>query len=386
MYIKPTLLLIFTALTFSSFGQVSIASNINIYTDSTTKTQILNSLNGFLAQKEKPNKENSYVQKEDLLSMSILLDEIKGIEKSGKFKNNNFYKGYVTDLMVLNANEYLVGLSYIGVNDTLPLLRASFELVAQKVNDVFYFHSVLKQNTVLWKSEKMGSTQFYYKTTFNASNAKKYLKKVDEYDKRLNATDQPTAFYCCDNYHDVLQMIGVDYKSDYSGYSHNTLTSHENGNNLVVDGTTTSDFTTFDPHDLWHDRLHRVLSTEIINRPVDEGCAYLYGGSWGISWDDVLQKFKAYAAANPNADWVSLYNDNKDFAGIQGKPITACYAINALLVQKIEKEKGFSAVIELLSCGKKEVGNENYFKALQKITGIDKANFNANVWMLIKGS
>ncbi len=52
-------------------------------------------------------------------------------------------------------------------------------------------------------------------------------------------------------------------------------------------------------------------------------------------------------------------------------------------MQKIEKENGFPAVIELLSCGKKEAGNENYFNALKKITGIDKANFNKNVLQLM---
>ena len=64
----------------------------------------------------------------------------------------------------------------------------------------------------------------------------------------------------------------------------------------------------------------------------------------------------------------------------------AAYVINALLVQKIEKEQGFAAVMELLSCGKYEKGNENYFKALEKITGINKANFNAEVWKLVRAT
>ena len=62
------------------------------------------------------------------------------------------------------------------------------------------------------------------------------------------------------------------------------------------------------------------------------------------------------------------------------------YVLNALIVQKIEKEKGFPAVLELLGCGKREKGDENYFKALEKITGITKANFNTSMSEFIKKS
>ena len=58
----------------------------------------------------------------------------------------------------------------------------------------------------------------------------------------------------------------------------------------------------------------------------------------------------------------------------------------ALLAKKIEQEKGFPAVLELLSCGKKQKDNENYFAALEHLTGISKATFNSNVWDLIKAN
>ena len=60
------------------------------------------------------------------------------------------------------------------------------------------------------------------------------------------------------------------------------------------------------------------------------------------------------------------------------------YFLNALIVQKIEKEKGFPAVTGLLGCGKREKGDENYFKALESTTGITKANFNNAMSELIK--
>jgi hypothetical protein len=179
-------------------------------------------------------------------------------------------------------------------------------------------------------------------------------------------------------------VLGVEYKADYNGAKSNVLTALENNINLTINGWN-SNLHRFDPHDLWHERLRAVMSSNVINRPVDEGCAYLYGGSWGYTWTEVLTKFKKYVADNPNADWLNLYIEVKNFEDGE-KPLKVPYMLNALIAQKIEKEKGFAAVMELLSCGKKEQGDENYFKALEKITGISKADFNAKMWELIKGA
>jgi hypothetical protein len=372
----------------TSDGQTNsfiVAHGITLPKDTTTQNQLLTALNGFLSQKEKPAKENTYVLKAHLLETSALLDEMKHVEENTELKQPAFYKCYLTNVMPLNENDYLIQCSYIGLNETTPVLRASFTMVATKAANQFHFSSPLKQNSLSWKMETVDTTIFHFKNSFNSGNAKAYLKKVAEYDKKLNAPNQPTEFYCCDNFHGVLQLIGVDYKADYNGMSHNTLSVLENNTNLVLDGAVTSDFAKFDPHDLWHDRLRRILSPDIINRPVDEGCAYLYGGSWGVmSWKDVLEKFKAYAAANENADWLALYNDNRIFDEKDAHPLRVDFAVNALFVQKIEREKGFAAVMELLSCGKKEADNANYFKALEKITGISKSNFSSKVASLIK--
>jgi len=168
------------------------------------------------------------------------------------------------------------------------------------------------------------------------------------------------------------------------GVKYNDISSHENNGNLEINGGYNG-ILLFDPHDLWHDRLHRVVSLEVINRPVDEGCAYLYGGSWGNSWNDVLALFKKYATDHPSADWLNLYIKNEKVAE-SNKPEYIAYAINALIVQKIEKERGFATVLELISCGKREPGDDNYFKALEKISSITKTGFNGAVWELIKGA
>ena len=65
-------------------------------------------------------------------------------------------------------------------------------------------------------------------------------------------------------------------------------------------------------------------------------------------------------------------------------PNQADFIVNALLIQKIEKEKGFAGVWELLNVGPFEKGNQKYYQTLEKLTGITKANYNEKIWELVK--
>ena len=185
---------------------------------------------------------------------------------------------------------------------------------------------------------------------------------------------------------ELLQKIGVNYKLAYNSRKLSTFTAIENNTLLIVSGSNNSDFSTFDPHDLWHERLRIVLPSKKTNKPVDEGCAYLYAGSWGISWKQILKTFKQKVSSNSKIDWLVTYEDFYNFGESKERNLLVPYVLNALIIQKLEKEKGFSVILELLSCGKYQKGNENYFLILEKLTGITKSNYNERIWKLINES
>jgi hypothetical protein len=388
--IFSTLLFSFTVFVFGQTKPLIVPTNINLPKDTIIANHLIKSLNGFLSLKENPNKENTFVLKEDLLETSLLLDEMKGIEKSGKYKDDNFYKGYLTNVVQVDNDNFLIQFSYIGINENTPILVASFEILAKQKDNKFYFLSPLKNNAISWQSKKIGNCTFHFKNTLNTKVASEYVKSVAIFDKKLNAPQRQIEWYGCNDFPDVLKTIGVSYKLDYNGRSSTTFNTNENSTLLLVSGADNTNFNSFDPHDLWHERLRNVYSRDIINKPVDEGCAYLYGGSWGLSWEQILKSFKEKVASNPKTDWLALasYEGNQlNFGESQQKHLMADYVVNALLVEKIEKEKGFPAVVEFLCCGKnKKGGNENYFVVLEKLTGINKSNFNESVWALIKES
>jgi len=386
MKLKTILLTISVCVTAITFGQTNsliITADINLPKDTIVSNLLIKSLNGFLSQKENPNNENTFVLNEDLLETSILLDEVKEIEKSKRDNDNNFYKGYLTNVTPLEDSKFLVAFSYIGVNENVPTVVASFEVLARLKDDKFYFLSPLKRNTLLWKTKTIEGITFHYKTFLNENIAKEYAKNVSQFDKKLKSNSNTIEWYGFDDMNDMLKGIGVSYKLLYNSRTSSTFSAKENNSLLIASASDNGSFNSFDPHDLWHERLYNVIPKSKVNKPVDEGCAYLYGGSWGISWNQILNMFKEKVSSNPKSDWLSLYEQFYNFGESKEKHLLVGYVINALIIEKIEKEKGFPAVMELLGCGKYEKTNENYFKALEKLTGINKTNFNDSVWKLI---
>jgi hypothetical protein len=384
MKFSPALMLIF-AVFFANAQTYSLRINPNIILpkDSIESKNLTTSLNNFLLSAQRPNEENRFVFDSEKIETFIQLDEVNSIEKSGIYKDDFFYKPYLTNVMPLIDDQYLVQVSYIGTNENTAYLRASFEFIAHKTGSSFVFSSPLLRNTKNWKIEKVGNTIFHYQNTINKDKIKEFNKLTSLFDAKLKATNKITDYYCTDNIIELQKLIGVDYKSDYNGRTESIWSSSFGDRKLIVLGNNSSTFNEFDPHDTWHDRLYSVTTRSKINRPVDEGCAYIYGGgSWGISWKDVFKKFKDKVASNKNTDWTECKEKPLNF-NTPEIYLYADYVVNALLIQKIEKEKGFAGVWELLNVGPFEKGNEKYYKALEKLTGITKANYNEKIWELI---
>lgn len=376
--------LLFSITALGQVNQIIIPNNINVPKDPIVKKLLLESLNGFLNLKEIPNNENAFVLNEDLLETSVLLDEIKGIEKNGRFTDNKFYKCHLTNATTLEDSTFLIQFSYLGIKENTPILKASFEIIGKQKNGKFYFCSPLKYNTTAWKMKKIGNSLFHYKSSLNVKKAKAFNNQVNNFDKKLNAPISKIEWYGFNNLQEGLRYIGVLYKMDYNGMSSNTFTSSENGTLLQISGTNNEHFDSFDTHDLWHDRLNNVISRSLTNKAVDEGCAYLYGGSWGIGWKEIFKSFKEKVSNKPDTNWLELYGKFENFGKSREAYLMPEYVINALIVQKIEKENGFSAVFELLKCGKYNQNNNAYFEAIEKLSGINRTNFNEKIWELVK--
>ena len=377
-------LLIATIFANAQSKKLIVNEYIGLPKDSIEAKSLINSLDNFLIDAQKPNEENKYILPSQKIETFIQLDEVNGIEKSGRFKDDFFYKPYLTNIVAIEKDKYLMKVSYIGVNEKTPILVGSFEFIAHKTNNSFLFSSPLIRNTKNWKTIKAGNNVFHYENSINIKNVKTFEKLAKTFDEKLKVpANKLSEFYLTTDFVSLQKLIGVDYKLDYNSYSSNTLNSIFGDKKLIILGSNSATFDNFDPHDLFHDRLSLVISRRKVNKPIDEGCAYLYGGSWGISWKELFSKFKSKVCTDKKFYWLANYGKFDNFGESQETHLMVEYVLNALIVQKIEKEKGFEGVWEFLNCGPYEKTNENYFKTLEKLTGITKNSFNDKVWELI---
>ena len=385
---KFTLLCSFLLISFFGFSQTTpiiVHGYIYLPKDSVESKLLLANLNSMLEAAQDKNENNQWVLPSQKVETFILLDEIKSMEKSPGLKNDHFFKPYLNNVIRLSPKQFLIQFSYIGVLDSVSHLKASFEVIAHKYGDRFLFSSPLIKNTTHWKTKEYGQFVFHYKDSLNEDNVSEFVEKAQLFDQKLNSNAGVTEIYCCENRTALLKLFGVNYMMGVNGLVGGVYSSRADGKGLQVSGEG-EHFSRVDVHDLWHDRLGMVKSRREVNKPVDEGIAYLYGGSWGMTWEEILTRFKREVASKQETNWHDIKENPLNFGVSQAEHLMADYVINALLVQKIEKEKGFKGVWQFLDCGPAEKGNENYYRILEALTGISKANYNKEIWELVKRS
>ena len=317
------------------------------------------------------------------LETAALLDELAGLEQAAGQPASG-YRLYLTNLVRLDSANYLLQLAALGVQDQTPRLRASFELRAKRVGGRLLFYSPLQLNATSWHQRQIGAIRFHYPGALDRKAAATYAEQAAFFDQKLSSVGVQTDYYVCGNLPGALRLVGIDSKADYQGKVHDRLSARQPGRLLVLSGDKDTD--QFDPHDLWHERLRNVVAASLINKAVDEGCAFAYGGSWGLSWPVILAQFRAYAQARPGPDWLALYPTPASVSTGGQRPLLVRYVINALIVRDLERTKGFGAVKTLLSCGSYEPTNTHYFEALEQVAGISRANFNATVGALLRAT
>jgi hypothetical protein len=364
-----------------------IPQGIRLPKDSAVRAGLIGSLRGWLEQRTGPDSLNTYVSRAELPATSVFMDELRSIDWYVRRDSGSSCQCYLGNVVLLDSARCLVQLNYMGMRSDTPMLRACCTVLARREGDKWIVSSLLEQHTGGWKTRSIGNCVFHYKAELDARKAGEFVKRIASYDKRLGVTGSSFDFYCCDDWLEATRLMGEDYRSDYNGAARMEFSSDFGNRTIVVSGEKWKDgFNEWDPHDWWHGRLHRVVSPASIYRPVDEGMAYLYGGSWRVyTWSDVLRMFRDYAAAHPDADWLSLYKNGTPLVSTPW-PLFISYAINALIVQRIEKDLGFAAALPLLTCGPKQAGDANYFAALKQVTGVDEAGFTIYVAGLLKGA
>jgi len=385
MKLKNCYTLLFITFCLSINAQTNILKinpDIVMPKDSLESKALLFSVNGFLSAAQK-NSKNKWILPTESTETTLLTDEIVDIQKNEKLKNDSFFNPYLTNIIPLEDNRYLVKVSYLGIHENTSILRASFELVAHKLNDEFLISSPLLMNTQNWKTKNIQNHIFHYPYTINDEMAQIFANKAIFYDDIIKNNTGEFHYYLSKDEFDPLKLFGVEYKSDYNGNDLQRRWISEQGEKLLW--VTNEGILDYDLHDLWHNRIQRVISRKDMHRRVDCHVATIYGGIWGFSWEELFPIFIEKFVIGKNVDWLEHKKNYSYFTtnGKRGerKNYTDDF-IGALLVKKIQRDNGFDGVWELLMT-KRTKDEKEYFTVLEKLTGISKENYNKEVYKLI---
>ncbi|MDR1895931.1 MAG: hypothetical protein LBR10_03985 [Prevotellaceae bacterium] len=371
-----------TLSTNAQTSYLTVGDNIRLPEDSIDRLQLVANLNDFLIAIQHGNTEK-WVLPSEKAETELLIDEMKGMDK----KDSMTFKPYLINVEALaDIKAYSVQVSYMGINKGAPLLRAVFELVAHRTDDRFLFSSPLVRNTRNWKTKTIEYMTFYYQDVAMENTIDKYAKAVMEYDLKFNNTETTKGIYFCNDCDDItciLRLTGIIYDLAANGIDWNAI-DFKVRDKVIKFYTQRHSHREFDPHKLFHAAADNTISPEKRNHYMICGYAYIYAGEFCINWENIQKLFKTRMKYDKKTDWLKLYFDRYNFGESNEKFLLTMQFINALILQKVEKEQGFQSVMELLASGSPYRDEENFFKILEKVTGINKKNFNKEVGKLLQ--
>lgn len=141
-------------------------------------------------------------------------------------------------------------------------------------------------------------------------------------------------------------------------------------------------------HDLFHDYSYRIR-TGRRNGAAEEGIAYSWGNAYyvdgqggTITMSELVPDLRNYMSAHSGVSLLALFREGGDGFSPLAPEVSARNTIAALLSDEVERRKGVEGIRELINCG---AGDDNYFVKLNELIGVNPANFDVRVRVLVDG-
>ena len=362
-----------------TFGQtIYKPPYLNYPMDSSVKTAVLTALDTLFSQL-KNDKLDTVLLGKGRGDFNVL-KSFKGMEDNKKDSIANFYKKQLINIYPISENQYWLSLAFIGAKpNEPPILRAIINLVATNNANQISFATPLSILTKNWQSKQVGNVMYYFRDKINLARANKFNEKNGIIATKLGLPPEKFKFYMCNNYQEILQILGFEYDSENNGV---TREGYGVDNNTIFSIMNNEDFS----HDLFHyysDKFRQMKG----NRTVEEGIAYSWGNAYYptskgemIEQSDLVKSLKLYLKENPTASLFQLFTkDTKIFNSI-AKEISVKSTIASLLCDEVERQKGIEGIKTMIKCGR---GDDNLFKTLESLIAVNAANFDQTVLKLI---
>ena len=379
MRVKTITISILLAISLYANAQTQFAVAEKFYSSlsDTLTEQIINSLDKLLISIDNEKLDTTLVSNENMDFNRNFFADLKGIEQKDTIQK--YFRGQLINLYPIENKQYLLTLTYTKENEIGRILT----FLAKENNGKIVFASPIQYNTKYWKSAKIGTLTYFFPDTIDTKLAESFNQKNIAIAKKLGLPVQNWDVYMCRNYQEVLQIQGYFYEFTQNG---------KINSGWIVDPKTLfsvmndEDFS----HDVFHIYAHKIRGEKRRNYTAEEGIAYLWGNAYyptgktgkAPEQKDLVPLLRQYLQTYKDVMLLDLFEKNPDVLAEYGypKPIMVKSVISGIICEEIEKQKGEDGIIELIKCGS---GDENYFKSIEKLIGINRDNFNVEVKKLI---
>jgi hypothetical protein len=278
----------------------------------------------------------------------------------------------VLKLYPLQDSVYYCSLAFLSNGQVKEILTVLITLNAGRTA----FAIPLGYFTRTWKLKRVGLTTYHYADHINLETATLFDRKNRLIAQKLGLSPERFDFYLCDNYQDILELLGFSYDSASAG---NIDDGYGVDEGTIFSIRHNEDFS----HDLFHYYSGKFRHNKR-NSAADEGVAYSWGNPYYtdkqgamITRHQLVAQLKDYLAHHPEASLLTLFEKNPMIFPSKAKVRSL---LSSLICDEIERRAGANGIKELLDCG---LGDENYFRVTGKLTGITTENFNQEMRELL---
>ncbi|MDR2120229.1 MAG: hypothetical protein LBP64_05060 [Tannerella sp.] len=341
-----------------------------------TRHRIITALDSLLSGIDRQSMDTTLIDRDNYDFNRYFFSYLRNIESKDTVRH--YFKGQLINLYPIAPAQYSLTLLYANNGE----IGRIYTFIAKDDNGKFVFSSPVKYNTQHWKTTAADSITIYYPDTINLERAREFDRKNVLMASKFNLPVKDFEMYMCRNYQEVLQLQGCLYESGRNGVVNE---------GDIIDPKTL--FSIKDDEDFSHDVLHMYaahIRGKVRNRAAEEGLAYLWGNAyWYIDGigkipdqPEMVAALRQYLAEHSEADLLNLFDESPYVLTEYGypKPVYLKYIIAGVICEAIEKQKGVSAIMELIKCGLTE---DDFFKATDKLININRNNFDVKVRKLL---
>ena len=364
-----------------SQGVIAIPADLHVEVDSADQALILSHLERLLWQIDQDSIDEEYIHGHGFeLSKTIFSSLRYPSDQEISFNRRtlvNFYPVSKTrSCLIISVHEHS------SASDPM-VPKILMQLHAIRTGSTVKFTSPLWWKTRHWTSEQVGTIKYISQEKINRVRANIFNQKNAQIAAKFQEKADPLEFYICENYQEILQLLGVLYDRDEAG--------------TVEDGWGVVDHTIFSirgnedfSHDIFHYYSGKVNEHTDRNWIAEEGLAYLWGNAYYVDkeaemvdQDRLSQRLIQRMEDDKDLTLLTLFENNPPFFQDINRRISVRSVIAGLLCHEIERKWGMKGVKQIINCGRKPNSTINFLEEVDSLLGINRDNFNTAVYQLL---